>query len=659
MNALLFRCLKLAAALALVAPPAAWAEDIDLYAGTTGSGAAPNVLFFLDNSSNWSANSQAWDKADVTAKCNAFAEPKRSVCLGYVSAVFGSSNSLKQGQVELRALKLVLNDLVCKTGAKLKANVGLMLFNDAGTADSNSGISGYIRHRIAPLDATQCSVLLNDLVNIDAKITTPDFKGPSSAEYGAPLYEAFKYFGGYTNPAGAKPGTAGTPSDATHFGPVRYGKQLSLEDPAAFQDVARTTYKSPISADFGCGKNFIILVGNTWPNQEYGSNTNAAPNPTNLLMTRLAHNPGAQLYPKPLTGADKSNVRFADEWTKFLYETDVSDVPGIQNVRMFTIDVYNRSPDANQGRLLRSMAEQSGQGNYHAVGGDLYALVDALASVLVQVAAVNNVFASASLPVSVNAQGTFLNQVFMGVFRPDGDGQQRWTGNLKQYRFGLSGNSLFLADANGQPAVDTVNTGFIQSCATSYWSSTNDYWSTITGALTSDCPSAPSGGYSDAPDGPMVERGAAGQRLRALGHAARNVRTCKDASCKVSGAYALVDLDAGATGIDATLLAWARGQNNNDGNLSVAGTQSWTDYGLAGSRHAADGAWRSGALAPVGRQLRHRRQRTTWWCTTAPATACCVRSTATRPAPAQATSCGPSSRRNTGARSTAFAPTIR
>jgi hypothetical protein len=32
---------------------------------------------------------------------------------------------------------------------------------------------------------------------------------------------------------------------------------------------------------------------------------------------------------------------------------------------------------------------------------------------------VNSVFASSTLPVSVNVRGAFLNQVYMGVFRPD------------------------------------------------------------------------------------------------------------------------------------------------------------------------------------------------------------------------------------------------
>ena len=44
-------------------------------------------------------------------------------------------------------------------------------------------------------------------------------------------------------------------------------------------------------------------------------------------------------------------------------------------------------------------------------------------------------FAAASLPVSANTQGTYLNQVFIGMFRPESSGFQRWVGNLKQYQF--------------------------------------------------------------------------------------------------------------------------------------------------------------------------------------------------------------------------------
>jgi type IV pilus assembly protein PilY1 len=201
----------------------AHAEDIDLYAGTGGGTAAPNVLFFLDNSSNWSANSQAWGKAEVYAKCSAYSGYNVAICQNYVNQIFGSDSSLVQGQVELRALKLVLNEAVCSnSGSKLNINAGLMMFNMAGSVDGSSVIPGYMRHRIAPMspqcaDTNVTTSIIADLTNIDQKITTPDFKGASSAEYGAGLYEAFKYFGGYTRPslAAGSTSTAGSPTGAT------------------------------------------------------------------------------------------------------------------------------------------------------------------------------------------------------------------------------------------------------------------------------------------------------------------------------------------------------------------------------------------------------------------------------------------------------------
>jgi type IV pilus assembly protein PilY1 len=128
----------------------------------------------------------------------------------------------------------VLQTLVCGSGATLRLNAGTMLFNPNGTADGNSVMSGYLRQRVAPMDATRCAEMLADLANIDAKITTPDFKGPSSAEYGAPLYEAFKYFGGYARASASGSGTL--LADATHYGPVRYSRPIDLEDPLAFRD---------------------------------------------------------------------------------------------------------------------------------------------------------------------------------------------------------------------------------------------------------------------------------------------------------------------------------------------------------------------------------------------------------------------------------------
>jgi type IV pilus assembly protein PilY1 len=583
MNKFFLNLVSAALSMCLLLPGLARSEDIDVYSGVDGSGGKPNVLFFLDNTSNWSANSQAWSKAGVIAKCNALAvDTDRAQCNRYAEEIFGSASSLVQGQVEVRALRLVLDELVCQTGSKLGISAGLMLFNDQGAVDGNDIVGGYIRHRIVPLEKANanCTAFLKDLSDIDANITTPAFKGPSSTDYGTALFEAFKYFGGWTNPAGSSAETAGSPAGATGFGPVRYTKPIAQEDPDAFTDVSKTTYKSPLTDASVCGNNYIVLIGNKFPNQEWGTNQNDSPNPTNTnLNTRLKYSKDAQIYPVPLTNSDKSNIRFADEWAKFLYNTDVSSIDGKQNIRMFTVDVYNGKQDVLQSDLLRSMAAQSGDGGYFAVNGDLYGLIKAFIDILTQISSVDSVFASASLPVSVNAQGTFLNQVFMGVFRPDVTAQQRWMGNLKQYRFALNNNALSLVDADGKQAVDAQNTGFVLPCARSYWTSdSNSYWQTIAGFNQESGCSTNAKPYSDSPDGPLVERGGAAQRLRTLGYDSRNLKTCADASCG-----SLMDFK-NVSAIDATLVNWARGQNTGDGSIQAStGIVTYTDYGLGSS----------------------------------------------------------------------------
>ena len=573
------------------------AEDIDLYA-VSGSAGAPNVLFYLDNSSNWSASNQAWAYTDVYAKCSTYTGSAQTTCQRYVNQVFCNSTSactqnklsLVQGDVEIRALLLVLNELTCSppTGTTpLSINVGLMMFNSEGTVDSNSYISGYIRHAVKSL-SDQCNQTdpLQSIV-ADLKVAdtnSPAYKAASSASYGFSLYEAFKYFGGYSRPdliTSGSGGTAGSPQSATAFGPIRNSKPTTLEDAGAFTDSGKSTYKSPITGTNTCGKNFIILIGNTWPNQEKDVDTNTSPYPKETLMTRLGYDPGYQIYPVPLPSNQKGDVRFADEWARFLYNTDVSSVDGQQNIQTFTIDVYNKSQDAMQAKLLKTMAAvgrghapDDYAGGYYSVGGDLMALINALKETLMQIASVNSVFASASLPVSVNAQGTFLNQVFMGVFRPDGSAYQRWAGNMKQYQFKLNGSAIYLADSLGKPAVDT-DKGFVQNCAASYWThDSGTYWKSVTGAASSCGDDTTYGSYSkfsDLPDGPLVERGGSAQMLRDLGHASRNVRTCTDNTCASVVDFNTTNITIPSTGLSkgtttSSLVNWIRGQNVGDGN---------------------------------------------------------------------------------------------
>lgn len=533
--------------------PGVQAADIDIY--TQGSSSsAPNVLVFIDNTSNWSAANQAWSKTEVNNKCGG-----NKVCEGYVTQVFGSESTLEQGRIELRALKLVLNELACATTKPLSINVGLMLLNTAGTVDSPSGNSGYISRRILPLEpgAESCTKLIEKLDLIDSKITEPDYKGPSSADYGSSLFEAFKYFGGYANTNNVAATAMGSPAGAKGFGPTRYSKAYSLEDPLAFgDDSSKTTYNSPIGEDF-CGDNYILLIGNQFPNQEYGTDQNKTP-PTNSVMGYLGLAPD-QIF----TVKNKADIRFADEWSRFLASTDVSATDGQQAVKTFAINVFNKTEDTKQTELLTNMAKYggTGAGGVFKVGGDLGALIKALQSVLTQIAAVNSAFASASLPISVNTQGTYLNQVFIGMFRPDAGAKPRWAGNLKQYQFKLetagSTRTLSLADANGDSAIDNANTGFLQNCARSFWTTDTDtYWKTVT-ATPHEIPvgSCEKHENSDSPDGSIVERGGAAEKIRLASPSTRAIQTCDASNCTSSANFTP----------SSDLRKWIRGDNIGDG----------------------------------------------------------------------------------------------
>lgn len=217
-----------------------------------------------------------------------------------------------------------------------------------------------------------------------------------------------------------------------------------------------------------------------------------------------------------------NQINYADEWARFLNKTDVSSASGRQNVLTYTIDVYKNQQDENETKLLMSMARAGGGKYFAATNED--AIKTALRKIVSEIQATNSVFASSSLPVSVNTQGTYLNQVFMGMFRPDITAAPRWFGNLKQYKFKIFNGELKMSDKNGNEAISST-TGFITACAASFWGTdTGAYWDFPNSQALGTCtaiPSAfPSSGssslFSDYPDGEVVEKGGAAQHLRGV-----------------------------------------------------------------------------------------------------------------------------------------------
>ncbi len=195
-----------------------------------------------------------------------------------------------------------------------------------------------------------------------------------------------------------------------------------------------------------------------------------------------------------------------------------------------------------------------------------------------EIQAVNSVFASVSLPVSVNTEGTYLNQVYIGMFRPDQKALPRWSGNLKQYKLGIVSDQLRTLDADGNGAINS-STGFITECARSFWTPTvaDAYWAfRPQGGCTMAGTNYDNSNY---PDGKIVEKGAQAYVLRSdrrersvpvpvCSRAARPLARCSLSARPTSSKAALGD----AAMTDAThslIINWQKGIDNLDENINA------------------------------------------------------------------------------------------
>ena len=293
-----------------------------------------------------------------------------------------------------------------------------------------------------------------------------------------------------------------------------FPKSNSRAAPSIFQEtwallnggtgLSGTTYSAPPAS---CAKTFIIFIGAA---AKQGSpavgNGNVDLTAAALGATTAQKTQISTTYLGANTSEDGA---WTDEWARYLRTAS----PG--SARTYTIAAGGTEP--NYVQHLRSMAKEGG-GKFF-VGSNTDAIVQALLQIFNEVQSVNSVFASSSLPVSVNAQGTYLNQIFMGMFRPDPAGLPRWFGNLKQFQFGLDTTNpvtptLFLADSKNAEALSAAGTGFISANAVSFW--TKKDTSTRPDSLGGYFINNPQGtaGAFDSPDGEVVEKGGVAQQIR-------------------------------------------------------------------------------------------------------------------------------------------------
>jgi type IV pilus assembly protein PilY1 len=501
------------------------AEDIDLFVGAPPSSTdVPNVLIILDNTANWS-----------TAFTN-----------------------------EMTALQSVFAGLPLD-----KFRVGLMMFTETGGGNGNPGGS-YVRAGLRVMNATNRPLYAN-LVN---SLSEAGDKGNGRA-LGLAMTEAYEYYAAKAAYAGYNKVKRDYPSNSVSS--YAASNAVYALTGNAFVSSTSTTYVNPVTS--GCEKNYIIYIGNSTStgnvtkdntsdnSASSGQLYNAAYAATTGDATAKAAAGNAAIAQIPISPTGFSD-NMANEWARFMKKSAL-------NITTYSVDVSqgtNGNSDANSA-LLKSMATIS-DGKYFLInssnGGSQ--ITAALNSIFSEIQSANSAFASVSLPVSVNTQGTFLNQVYIGMFRPDQDSFPRWNGNLKQYKLGYSGGVLQLLDADNVSAIN-ANKGFITECARSFWtpSTLDSYWAFKPQGT---CATANTD-ISNTPDGNIVEKGAQGYKLRST--TTRTVKTCSDASCTAmanfnSTAATQALLGAASTAERDALINWQLGLDVDDENINAITT---------------------------------------------------------------------------------------
>lgn len=609
------------------------AEDIDLFASGLASGSAasalPSVLFVLDNTSNWSRQSQQWP--DGT-----------------------------QGQSEVRAIRATLERLLDQ-GKDI--NVGLLEFTTDGNANQDGG---YVRFDLQRLGDNASSIFAI-LDTIDANIGSPEEKRNSNSAYGNLASDIYAYLAGESQSFLGEGTPASLPDEDAYANPY-----VVFESPLTQSDICSDTYVILVSnpdsngPEVDTGQNSDRLralyaelgeepsaalageIGIGIPMPEYEEIRNNSEGPEVVGYSALGYRRvsqcnnavngntqqsadiqaacplGGDCYctsqfqrcqgnlkcyqvERPATSSEQESYGTTgqeidgigynlDDWAKFLHELGVPlQVDGVDGepdsvirvpVTTYTVDVFNATPSEEHSSLMDSAAEQGG--GYRQAATNQAEIERALGRIFGDIIDINTAFAAVTLPLSATNRAQAENKVFVGMFRPASQRKPRWLGNLKQYQLAEFDGQIELADVNRDRAINP-QTGFAQSCATSFWTEDTSLVTKAPGvegpyfadlglepSPVSECLSEFRDGrsvLSDSPDGPFVEKGGAAQqiRMRATGQsdAAGQGRTSTRVVLTQSGS-GLLPISASAAG-SPELLAYLLGEDSGlkGGDLKV------------------------------------------------------------------------------------------
>ncbi|MDD5299887.1 MAG: PilC/PilY family type IV pilus protein [Gallionella sp.] len=502
--------LILSSLLILLTSHASQAEDIDIYSGTTSNG-VPNLMFVVDNPSSQNSN--------------------MGVCT-YWDGTLPSEGDKSVGNDQC-ALANVVHEMSPLGAGSAVVNLGITtmcgIHFPLTPIDNNlhPGTPYTRTFNTGPCNAASDNITYTvpaGSTNKDAFIIAVKALKTNSGKsgQGSELQETWAYYTGGNDGSGLT------------------GRGI----------LTGTTYAGAAGVTTGCQKNYIIYLSGVKAGASHAQQYDATE------LSKLTSATANAVANGTLTAAQKTTLDTivtpaleagqGREWARFLRALDINTTPapvapattppegtGVQSIITYSIATGDTAvPPAaitnNMEAYIKAVSTYGG-GKYYPVGTDYNALKNAILKILNEVQAVNSVFSSSSLPVSVNAQGTYLNQIYMGMFRPDPDGNPRWVGNLKQYHFVATRDmvsqlvSLSLSDSLDASAINPA-TGFITPSAVSFWTCggspsvracspvadvAGGFW------VNDSTKTADSAGKAyDLPDGEWVDKGGAAQIVR-------------------------------------------------------------------------------------------------------------------------------------------------
>ncbi len=262
------------------------------------------------------------------------------------------------------------------------------------------------------------------------------------------------------------------------------------------------TYISPLNDDQKyCQKNSIVLLTDGQPNtngtwdglDQYPVNSTPAPNTPQLTCASDS-------------ASRNGNGQCAREMAKWVYDKDLRNWNGIQNVTTFTVSMITSStaqtfmrsiackghghnyyvdPTADplvvngicngtqgvvDGETLTG-AEKDAKIGYYLAGGEK-ALVDALKSAVQETqSSVEYSFNTPSIPLNPDNAAISAGYIYVPFFAPNV--MDAWKGNLKKYKIGMDNDgNIEILDANNANAVESDFT--FKTSAQSIWSAVPD-----------------------------------------------------------------------------------------------------------------------------------------------------------------------------------------